>query len=89
MNYNKNWNLKIDPGVYKDVEKFPKNYRDKTLEIIESLPFDPYAGDIRKIKGGGNLWRRRFGHYRIFYEIHVSRNFIHVLWVERRGSKTY
>ena len=89
MNLGKNWKLKIDPGVYKDLSKFPKNYADKILSVILLLENNPYIGDIDKIKGEGNLWRRRVGRYRIFYEIYSEFNFIHVLWVERRGSNTY
>lgn len=89
MNLEKNWKLKIDPGVYKDLSKFPKNYADKILSVILLLENNPYIGDIDKIKGEENLWKRRVGRYRVFYEIYPKLNFIHVLWVERRGSNTY
>jgi len=89
MNLKENWGLKIDSDVYKDLFKFPKNYSGKILGVIENLPVDPYSGDIEKIKGERNLWRRRAGSYRIFYELYPDKNLIHVLWVERRTSKTY
>ncbi|MBU3965307.1 type II toxin-antitoxin system RelE/ParE family toxin, partial [Patescibacteria group bacterium] len=72
-----------------DLSKFPKDYAKKILEIIENLPSDPYFGDIEKIKGEKHLWRRRVSSYRIFYELYSEKNLIHVLWVERRTSKTY
>jgi mRNA interferase RelE/StbE len=89
MNLEKNWKLKIDPSVYKDLSKFPKNYANKIVAVILSLDDNPYAGDIEKIKGQENTWRRRIGAYRVFYEIYTESNLIHILWVERRGSKTY
>lgn len=89
MNLEKNWELKIDTGVHKDLAKFPKDYIEKILKVIFSFVNNPYEGDIEKIKGEKSLWRRRVGVYRIFYEIHQEDNFVHVLWVERRGSKTY
>lgn len=89
MNSKKDWGIKIDSGVYKDLSKFPKSYANKILSVILSLENNPYIGDIEKIKGEENTWRRRVGAYRIFYEIYSEFNFIHVLWVERRGSKTY
>jgi len=89
MNLEKKWELKIDSGFYKDLSKFPKNYGEKILDIVLSLSDNPYAGDIQKIVGEENLWRRRIGAYRIFYEIYQDFNFIHVLWAERRGSNTY
>ncbi|MDP3052356.1 MAG: type II toxin-antitoxin system RelE/ParE family toxin [bacterium] len=83
------WVLKIDPDVYKDLSKFPKDHAKKILGIIEDLPSNPYFGDIEKIKGERHLWRRRIGSYRIFYDLYPDKNLIHVFWVERRTSKTY
>ena len=34
MNLEKNWELKIDPGVYKDLSKIPKNYATKIWDAI-------------------------------------------------------
>ena len=89
MNLNKSWVLKIDTDVYKDLSKVPKDYARKILEAIEDLPVNPYYGDVEKIKGEKYLWRKRIGPYRFFYEIHSNENFIHVLWAERKTSKTY
>ena len=89
MKLKRNWELKIDPDICKDLSKFPKDYAKKILETIENLPSDHYFGDIEKIKGEKYLWRRRIGSYRIFYELYPDKNLIHVFWVERRTSKTY
>lgn len=89
MNLKKNWVLKIDRDVYKDLLRFHKDYAKKILNIIENLPSDPYFGDIKKIKGEKFLWRRRVGSYRIFYDLYPNENLIYALWVERRTSKTY
>ena len=84
-----NWELRIDDRVYKDLRKTSKDYVNKIISVIESLVFDPYAGDIQKIKGEAFVWRRRVGQYRIFYEIYPKRKLISVFHIERRGSKTY
>lgn len=86
---NKKWELKIDNSVFKELSKFPKKDSIKIIEVMESLPFDPYTGDIQKIKGEKNSWRRRVGNYRIFYELRQKENIIHIIWTERRTSKTY
>lgn len=88
-NYGTNWELRVDERVYKDLRRIPKNYADKIISVIESFVYDPYAGDIEKIKGESRVWRRRVGQYRIFYEIYSERKFIGVFHVEIRGSKTY
>ena len=89
MNSNKRWELRIDECVYKKLDKLPIKDSLKIIEVIEFLPFDLYEGDIQKIKGEKDVWRRRIGSYRIFYTIYKKENIVNVFWVERRGSKTY
>jgi len=89
MNSNANWELKIDEGVYKELRKFPKKDAARVIAVIENPRFNPYAGDIEKIKGEENTWRRRIGTYRIFYEVKQIRRLVHIFWIERRTSKTY
>ena len=89
MSSNKNWLLKIDESVYKEFRKFPKKDFTRIIAVLENTDLNPYAGDIEKIKGESNLWRRRIGAYRIFYEIRQEEKVVHIFWVERRTSKTY
>lgn len=89
MNSKESWQLRIRDEVYKTLRKFPANDNKKILEVIKNLSSDPYAGDIEKMKGGGNLWRRRVGAYRIFFELIVREKIVQVFRVERRTSQTY
>ena len=89
MNLNKKWELRIDDCIYKELKKFPKKDSFRIIEVIGFLPYDLYGGDIQKIKGEKNTWRKRIGNYRIFYVIYSKKNIINVFWVERRTSKTY
>ena len=89
MNSNKNWTLQIKPKVYKILARFPKYIREHILVIIEKLSSNPYEGDIEKLGGEKNAWRRRIGAYRIFFEIFSDEKIIHVFRIERRSSKTY
>lgn len=89
MSSNENWRLEVDVQVYKDLKRLPKSNIQKILEVIEKLPENPYAGDIQKMKGEVNVWRRRIGEYRMFYEILIKEKVIQVFRVERRTSKTY
>lgn len=89
MNSNESWNLKIDEQVYKQLQKFPRKDAAKIIAVIESPLFNPYSGDIEKIKGEENVWRRRIGNYRIFYEISPKGRNINIFWAERRTSSTY
>ena len=90
MNLNIGWQLKIRNRVLKDTARFPKKDQEKIAEILEKeIILNPYFGDIEKMKGEDNSWRRRIGSYRIFYEIIPQEKIIYVFQIERRTSKTY
>jgi mRNA-degrading endonuclease RelE of RelBE toxin-antitoxin system len=89
MRSQENWDLQIDPSVFKILKKIPRHDAEAILKIARLLPLDPYFGDIRKMLGHANAWRRRVGNYRIFYKIKVEGKIILVFHIERRTSKTY
>lgn len=85
----KNWDLEIDPSILKTLKRIPQRDARGVLEVIRLLPANPYFGDIQKMKGEENAWRRRVGSYRIFYKIKVSERVVLVFDFDRRTSKTY
>ena len=89
MNLSKSWDLQIDRSVFKVLNKMPRHEAGAVLQAICLLPVNPYFGDIRKMEGEEDSWRRRIGSYRIFYKIKVPEKIILVFRLERRTSKTY
>ncbi len=89
MNSKANWALQTDPSVFKWLKKIPYKDAERILFTIKSMSFDPYQGDIQKMKGEKDTWRRRVGSYRIFYEIFQDENLVVVFKIERRTSHTY
>ena len=84
-----NWRIEVREKIYKDTEKFPQKDRARILQIFEVISSSPFSGDVEKMKGEENVWRRRVGAYRIFYEILPKDRVIYIFRVERRTSKTY
>lgn len=89
MSSKTNWVLQTDRSVYKFLAKIPKADAEHILEVMESLGGNPFFGDIQKMKGEENSWRRRVGNYRIFYEIVTQESAVRVYEVKRRTSNTY
>jgi len=89
MSLQKDWDLEIDPGVLKLVGRLPRKDALRVLEVIHALPLDPYYGDITKMRGEENAWRRRIGAFRIFYRLLVAEKKVLVFHLERRTSATY
>lgn len=89
MNSNRNWVLRVDLSVYKFLSKISHKEASRLLTVIQDLLEDPFVGDIQKMKGEENVWRRRVGSYRIRYELVWEESVIHVFLVERRTSGSY
>lgn len=89
MTSSQNWDLRIDDSVRKTLVKIPRSYAEVTLEVIKLLPVNPHVGDIQKMKGEENTWRRRIGSYRLFYKLDSTARSILVFRLERRSSNTY
>ena len=83
------WILRIDPGVLQKLELIPKGDARRILRAIHGLALNPYYGDIQKMKGQQDTWRRRVGSYRIFYKLLPGERILLVFHVERRTSTTY
>jgi len=89
MSSSASWKIRIRNKVLKELEKFPSRDRERILDSAMKLISNPYAGDVEKMKGEENTWRKRIGSYRIFYEIMILDKVIFIFHVERRTSKTY
>ncbi|MFQ6084460.1 MAG: type II toxin-antitoxin system RelE/ParE family toxin [Candidatus Aminicenantia bacterium] len=83
------WKLKIAKRASKEMKRVPIKDAKRLLSILEELTKNPYQGDIEKVKGEDNVWRRRVGNYRILYEIIPKRRHIDVFQIRRRTTTTY
>lgn len=83
------WELIVDGFVKKQLKRIPKSYAERISNVISALVINPYGGDIEKMEGEKDVWRRRVGNYRILYEINPAHKTIHVFDVRRRTSGTY
>jgi len=59
----------IPKPVQKQIDKLPKETRDRILEKILELVEEPRSSGTKKLKGSDNEYRVRVGDYRIRYEI--------------------
>jgi len=81
------WEIKIAKRVSKQVKRIPKKDAKRLSFILDELTKNPYQGDIEKIKGEENIWRRRIGSYRVLYEVFPNRKLISVFDIRRRRSR--
>jgi len=50
---------------------------------------NPFSGDILKLEGANNRWRRRLGSYRVFFAADTAARTVAVSAIVRRTSTTY
>ncbi len=56
---------------------------------MDEMEDNPSQGDIRKLRGGREGFRRRVGDWRIFFDLYSDERRVVVTGIERRTSKTY
>ena len=89
MNLKRNWDLKTKRHVFKTLDRMPSKDAVEVLVAIKSLANNPFWGDVKKLRNDDNVWRRRVGAYRIFYNIQQAGRIVLVFKIERRSSATY
>ena len=86
---NKIWRLDVDASVRKKMQRIPVVDADAIEAAIDRMSLDPYRGDVEKMKGEENAWRRRVRAYRLFLRIYPGLRRVFVYKLERRTSTTY
>jgi mRNA interferase RelE/StbE len=83
------WTVTVAKPAQKQTAKFPAKDQAKIGAAVLSMADDPFSGDVLKLEGEDNHWRRRVGSYRIFFEVNSSARTVAVTAITRRTSKTY
>lgn len=82
------WTVTVAKPAQKQTARFPAKDQQRILAAIGSMALDPFGGDILKLEGEGNRWRRRIGSYRIFLSVDTVAKAA-VTAIIRRPSNTY
>jgi len=83
------WEVVVDTGAQKQLKRISKTDTERIRAVLREFAVNPYAGDIRKMEGEDDVWRRRIGAYRILYEVRTKPRTIYVFDIHRRTSSTY
>jgi len=83
------WKVTIHSKIGKQLKHFPRKDIKRIELVFFQLKINPFVGDIEKMAGEENVWRRRIGPYRIFYELSVKEQIVFVFLIKRRTTTTY
>jgi mRNA-degrading endonuclease RelE of RelBE toxin-antitoxin system len=60
------WTLIAAKPAQKQAASFPAEDLARIAAALIAMTDDVFAGDVLKLEGEGDRWRRRVGNYRIF-----------------------
>jgi mRNA interferase RelE/StbE len=83
------WTLRVARRAEKLLARSPAKDRARLVTAIAEMQDNPFVGDVVRLQGEDNTWRRRVGSYRILFEIDIKELTVDVLEVARRTSTTY
>ncbi len=78
------YNILISSTAEKALKKIPKKDRIKIVQLIQTLAIKPLPQGVRKLIGEPNVYRVRYGNYRVIYELRNKKLLILVLKIGHR-----
>ena len=74
----------IKKTAQKQILNLPKTYYEKAKKAILALESNPRPNGCIKLSGPDNIYRVRFGTYRIIYSIEDAQLVVYIVDVEHR-----
>ncbi|MCD6483665.1 MAG: type II toxin-antitoxin system RelE/ParE family toxin [Candidatus Odinarchaeota archaeon] len=81
----------ISKKILRDISYFSDSYKQSIIMFLDKLEYDPLPSehyDIKKLKGFKDVYRVRFGDYRLIYAIYKEEKIIRILKITLR-KKAY
>jgi mRNA-degrading endonuclease RelE of RelBE toxin-antitoxin system len=79
----------FSPKSCKAIKSFDPELKERIKKGIQEISNNPWEKGTIKVKGYGDVRRKRVGDYRIIYCIDPQRKEILIAFVARRNEETY
>lgn len=63
------YRVEFTTAAARQLKKLPRSARDRVLDAIAALEFDPRPHGAKKLVGEQTAWRVRVGDYRVIYDV--------------------
>ena len=83
------WRVVVTGRAEKQLGRLPAQDEERLRSAITAMTDDPFLGDVTKLGGEYNAWRRRIGAYRIMYKLLFVERSVFIYDIRRRTSTTY
>lgn len=78
------WQITTKPSALKEIKALPKEVQERLVRKIDSLAENPWPRDVKKLKGGRDVYRIAVGDYRVVYRINSKERLLIVERVRHR-----
>ncbi len=85
----KPWLVVLAGPAQRSLKRISPTEQARIRLAIDAMEENPFLGDVRKLKGGGEGFRRRVGDWRIFFDVYAQGRRVVVTAIARRTSTTY
>ncbi|MGH9451529.1 MAG: type II toxin-antitoxin system RelE family toxin [Terriglobia bacterium] len=83
------WLVALAGHARKSLDLLPSRDRERIRTALDEMELNPFQGDLRKLKGSHQGFRRRAGDWRIFFDLDFNNRRVLVTAIQRRTSTTY
>lgn len=83
------WKVVLTRPAKKALDRLETKDRNLVVRALGAMENDPLSGDIRKLEGQREGFRRRVGNWRLFFDILLEHRTVVVTDIARRTTTTY
>jgi mRNA-degrading endonuclease RelE of RelBE toxin-antitoxin system len=85
----KPWLVVLAGPAQRSLKRTPSNDQARIRLAVDAMEENPLRGDVRKLQGGREGFRRCDGDWRISFDVYPEEHRVVVTAIERRTSTTY
>lgn len=79
------YNVILKPSAAKNFHNLPVKTKQKIAAKIDLLAITPLPSGVKKLSGHSDIWRLRFGDYRLVYQLAHSTSVLTILKIAHRS----
>ena len=83
------WTVVVAKTARKQIGRIPARDGERIATALRAMAAGPFQGDIMKLEGLENSYRRRVGNYRVFFRVDRASGAVGISAIVRRTSTTY
>lgn len=78
--------LRLSRRARRHLERADAETRRRLVDVLDEIGRNPYAGDVRPLRGRPGQWRRRTGDLRIIYRVEAEHLQVDIALISPRGD---